>query len=141
MDILVEPRGERTRIVVIPSQHWIEAAAQLGRSGARQCLYGRDGPEWPATVRAVTRGYQDAIADPLDAVALLKSVKPETDLSIENPGVKLLAPLWATDNGVFGWQEQDRWVGFASWMVESNRLSPATDATAAFDNSFVEGAR
>ena len=92
-------------------------------------------------VRAVTRGYQDAIADPLDAVALLKSVKPETDLSIENPGVKLLAPLWATDNGVFGWQEQDRWEGFARWMVESGRLSPATDASAAFDNSFVEGAR
>ena len=92
-------------------------------------------------VRAVTRGYQDAIADPLDAVALLKSVKPETDLDIEIPGVKLLAPLWVTDNGVFGWQEQDRWVNFAQWMVESGRLSSATDATAAYDNSFVEGAR
>ena len=92
-------------------------------------------------VRAVTRGYQDAIADPLDAVALLKSGKPETDLDIEIPGVKLLAPLWVTDNGVFGWQEQDRWVNFAQWMVESGRLSSATDATAAYDNSFVEGAR
>ena len=92
-------------------------------------------------VRAVTRGYQDAIADPLDAVALLKSVKPETDLAIENPGVKLLAPLWATDNGVFGWQEQERWEVFAKWMVETGRLSSTTDATAAYDNSFVEAAR
>ncbi len=91
-------------------------------------------------VRGVTRGYQDAIADPLDAVALLKSVKPETDLAIENPGVALLAPLWATDNGVFGWQEQDRWEGFAKWMVETGRLSSTTDATAAYDNSFVEEA-
>lgn len=92
-------------------------------------------------VRAVTRGYQDAMADPLDAVALLKSVKPEVDLAIENPGVKLLAPLWATDNGVFGWQEQDRWQEFARWLVDSGRLSSAADATAAYDNSFVEGAR
>jgi len=92
-------------------------------------------------VRAVTRGYQDAIADPLDAVALLKSVKPEVDVAIENPGVALLAPLWATDNGVFGWQERNRWVEFADWMVEGGRLSSATDATAAYDNSFVEGAR
>ncbi len=92
-------------------------------------------------VRAVTRGYQDAIADPLDAVALLKSVKPETDLAIENPGVKLLAPLWATDNGVFGWQEQSRWEEFADWMVESGRLSSASSAAAAYTNSFVEGAR
>ena len=92
-------------------------------------------------VRAVTRGYQDAIADPLDAVALLKSVKPETDLDIENPGVILLAPLWATDNGVFGWQEQDRWQEFAQWMVNTGRLTSAADATTAYDNSFVEGAR
>ena len=92
-------------------------------------------------VRAVTRGYQDAIADPLDAVALLKSVKPEVDVAIENPGVALLAPLWATDNGVFGWQEQDRWEEFADWMVAGGRLSSTTDATAAYDNSFVEGAR
>jgi ABC-type nitrate/sulfonate/bicarbonate transport system substrate-binding protein len=92
-------------------------------------------------VRAVTRGYQDAIADPLDAVALLKSVKPETDLDIENPGVILLAPLWATDNGVFGWQEQDRWQEFAEWLVDTGRLTSAADATTAYDNSFVEGAR
>ena len=92
-------------------------------------------------VSAVTRGYQDAMADPLDAVALLKRVKPETDLAIENPGVKLLAPLWATDNGVFGWQERTRWEEFAVWMVESGRLSSASDAAAAYDNSFVEAAR
>jgi ABC-type nitrate/sulfonate/bicarbonate transport system substrate-binding protein len=92
-------------------------------------------------VKAVTRGYKDAIADPLDAVAVLKSVKPETDLAIENPGVALLAPLWATDNGVFGWQEQARWDEFANWMVASGRLSSADDASAAYDNSFVENAR
>jgi len=92
-------------------------------------------------VKAVTRGYKDAIADPLDAVAVLKSVKPETDLEIENSGVALLAPLWATDNGVFGWQEQARWEEFAEWMVASGRLSSADDATKAYDNQFVEGAR
>ena len=92
-------------------------------------------------VKAVTRGYQDAIADPLDAVAVLKSVKPETDLEIENPGVALLAPLWATENGVFGWQERARWEEFADWMVASGRLASASDASAAYNNTFVEGAR
>jgi putative hydroxymethylpyrimidine transport system substrate-binding protein len=91
-------------------------------------------------VRAVTRGYQDAIADPLDAVALLKSVKPETNLEIENPGVKLLAPLWSADNGVFGWQEQARWTKFAEWLVSTGRLSSTADATSAFTNEFVEAA-
>ena len=92
-------------------------------------------------VRAVTRGYKDAIANPQDAVQLLKRIKPEVDLEIEIPGVDLLAPLWSTDNGVFGWQEESRWVDFAEWLVESGRLSSSDGATAAFDNSFVAGAQ
>ncbi|NQW22899.1 MAG: ABC transporter substrate-binding protein [SAR202 cluster bacterium] len=92
-------------------------------------------------VRAVTRGYEDAIADPVDAVAVLKALKPETDLDIENPGVKLLAPLWATDNGVFGWQEKSRWETFANWLVETGRLTSADDVSNAYDNSFVEAAK
>ncbi len=92
-------------------------------------------------VKAVSKGYKDAVADPLDAVAVLKSVKPETDLEIENPGVALLAPLWATDNGVFGWQEDSRWQGFADWMVGVGMLGSADGTSDAYDNSFVEGAR
>jgi len=88
-------------------------------------------------VRGVTRGYQDAIADPQDAVQLLKRLRPEVDLEIESPGVDLLAPLWATENGVFGWQEEDRWNDFANWMVESGRLSSADGVGEAFDNQFV----
>ena len=92
-------------------------------------------------VRGVTRGYQDAVADPQDAVQLLKRLKPEVDLDIEIPGVDLLAPLWSTDNGVFGWQEEDRWVTFAEWLVESGRLSSSDGAASAYDNSFVAGAQ
>ena len=95
-------------------------------------------------VNGVTKGYKDAMADPLGAVALLKQLKPETDLAIENPGVKLLAPLWSTANGAFGWQEQSKWEGFTEWMVESGRLDcdsvAACNISGAFDNRFVEKA-
>lgn len=88
-------------------------------------------------VRAVTRGYQDAIADPQAAVELLKRVRPEVDLAIESPGVEMLAPLWGTDQGVFGWQDEARWVEFAAWMAENGLLNGTVDVNAAFDNSFV----
>jgi len=88
-------------------------------------------------VRAVTRGYQDAIADPQGAVELLKRVRPEVDLAIESPGVDMLAPLWSSDQGVFGWQDETRWVEFAAWMEETGLLKPGSDVSAAFDNSFV----
>ena len=92
-------------------------------------------------VNGVMKGYKDAMDDPLDAVALLKELKPETDLEIENPGVKLLAPLWSTENGVFGWQENDRWEEFAQWMVESGRLSDASGSSEAFTNQFVSDSK
>lgn len=92
-------------------------------------------------VNGVMKGYKDAMDDPLDAVALLKELKPETDLAIENPGVKLLAPLWSTENGVFGWQENDRWEEFAQWMVESGRLSDASGSSEAFTNKFVSDSK
>ena len=95
-------------------------------------------------VNGVTKGYEDAMADPLGAVALLKQLKPETDLEIENPGVKLLAPLWSTQNGVFGWQDQSKWEEFTMWMVNSGRLDCDSVATCnvsgAYDNHFVEKA-
>jgi ABC-type nitrate/sulfonate/bicarbonate transport system substrate-binding protein len=94
-------------------------------------------------VRGAQRGYQDAIADPQGAVQLLKDVRPEVDLAIENPGVELLAPLWKPDGGhSFGWQEEDRWVAYARWMEESGLLNDgsADRAIAAFDNSFVANA-
>ena len=95
-------------------------------------------------VNGVTKGYKDAMSDPIGAVALLKRLKPETDLDIENPGVKLLAPLWSTSNGAFGWQEQSKWEGFTEWMVESNRLGcdsvNACNVSGAYDNRFVEEA-
>lgn len=94
-------------------------------------------------VRGAWRGYQDAIADPLAAVQLLKDVRPEVDLAIENPGVELLAPLWKPDGGQsFGWQEEARWIGYARWMEESGLLDDgsAARAVAAFDNSFVANA-
>jgi putative hydroxymethylpyrimidine transport system substrate-binding protein len=92
-------------------------------------------------VRASMRGYQDAIADPQAAVDLLKRLRPEVDLDIEKPGVDLLAPLWSSSTGVFGWQEEDRWVSFAKWMHENGLLASEGDALAAFDNSFVSGAQ
>jgi putative hydroxymethylpyrimidine transport system substrate-binding protein len=92
-------------------------------------------------VRASMRGYQDAIADPQAAVELLKRLRPEVDLDIEKPGVDLLAPLWSSSTGVFGWQEEDRWVSFAKWMHENGLLASEGDALSAFDNSFVSGAQ
>ena len=90
-------------------------------------------------VRAVKRGYEDAIADPQGAVRIMKKLKPEIDLAIETKSVDLLAPLWVPENKVFGWQEESRWINFANWMKDNGLVSKTLDPKSAFDNSFVAG--
>lgn len=91
-------------------------------------------------VRAVKRGYEDAIADPQGAVKAMKKLKPEVDLAVDSKGVDLLAPLWIPENKIFEWQEEKRWMDFGNWMKENGLISKDLDIKAAFNNSFVENA-
>ncbi|MBI4201947.1 MAG: ABC transporter substrate-binding protein [Chloroflexi bacterium] len=91
-------------------------------------------------VRAVMKGYQEAVADPQKAIDLLKQAAPEIDEAIERPGVELLAPLWIEGNSPFGWQTEGKWVAFAEWMLEHGLVDRAVDGKAAFTNRFIEEA-
>lgn len=90
-------------------------------------------------VRAVARGYEDATVDLQAAVQAMKRAKPEVDADFQNRSIEILAPLWKADNGVFGWQEEARWLNFAQWMKDNDLLSADVDARQAFTNRFVEG--
>jgi len=92
-------------------------------------------------VRGMVRGYQDAAADLDAAVALLAREYPETNVELEQQGIRLLAPLWTDSVPVFGWQEEQRWTNYAAWMRERGLLAGDVDARAAFTNRFVEAAR
>lgn len=83
-----------------------------------------------AFLRAVQRGYGDAIADPDAAVETLAAAYPEVDREVEAQGIDLLIPVW-TDGGVaFGTQMPARWEDYAAWMKE-HELIPADLAVAA----------
>ena len=84
-------------------------------------------------VRAVRRGYQDAVADPQGGVdVLLELGGEEVDEAIERPGADLLAPLWQTDSAGFGSQQASKWESFTEWMQESGLLSEDVQAQDAF---------
>lgn len=90
-------------------------------------------------VRAVMRGYEDAIKDPEGAVQILKKTNPEVDIDVETRSTELQIPLWQSEKGV-GWQEKEKWVNFTNWMKENGLISKDLDVKAAFNNSFVENA-
>lgn len=91
-------------------------------------------------LRAVRRGYEDAVQNPQAGVdILLKGTRAEVDEKIERPGATLLAPLWKTDKVPFGTQEATKWESFTQWMQASGLLASQVKAADAFTNRFSSG--
>jgi putative hydroxymethylpyrimidine transport system substrate-binding protein len=91
-------------------------------------------------VNALSRGYEDAIADPQGGVdVLLRGTQDEVDEDIERPGADLLAPVWKTETAGFGEQDSARWEEFTRWMQESGLLSSDVAAADAFTDRFIPG--
>ncbi len=82
---------------------------------------------------AIQRGYEDAIADPDAAIALLAAASPDLDAEVEREGIGLLAPVW-TDSGAvaFGTQTEERWNLFGGWLKGQDLLDPDVDVAAAW---------
>ncbi|MDA1227461.1 MAG: hypothetical protein BZY79_02690 [SAR202 cluster bacterium Casp-Chloro-G4] len=89
-------------------------------------------------LRAVRRGYADALADPQAGVdVLLRSAQgEEVDVAIERPGADLLKPVWKTSKADFGEQDSSRWQSFADWMHDNGLLAEEMDASKAFTSQF-----
>ena len=84
-------------------------------------------------VRAMKRGYEDAIEDPQAGVDILVDQNPEIDEAIDRPGADLLVDIWQLPSGGgFGTQEPARWNNFVQWMKDNQMLEQSLDASAAY---------
>ncbi len=86
-------------------------------------------------VRAVKRGFEDAIANPQAGVDILVSENPgEIDEGIDRPGADLLVEQWQLpEGGGFGSQEAARWDEFVNWMKDQKMIEDSFVAADAFD--------
>jgi putative hydroxymethylpyrimidine transport system substrate-binding protein len=90
-------------------------------------------------LRAVRRGYEEAISDPQGGVdVLLKGTNEEVDEAVERPGADLLAPVWSTGAAGFGDQDAARWDSFTRWMQANGMLSADVKGADAFTNQFAD---
>ncbi|MDQ3044186.1 MAG: ABC transporter substrate-binding protein, partial [Chloroflexota bacterium] len=88
--------------------------------------------EVEAFLRAVARGYADAIDEPDAALDALMEANPELDRAVEAEGMALLIPLWIEGDSGFGVQTAKRWEEFATWMVERDLIGAELDVEAAY---------
>lgn len=137
--ILIEQQGERP--VILRVEQWgVPDFYELVMVTSEQQV--REQPDRVQRFEgAMIQGYREAAADLDRAVKLLVRKYPETNQTLEERGIRLLAPLWTEGVPIFGWQEEKRWTDYAAWMRSRGLLHGDLDARLAFTNRFVEATR
>ena len=90
-------------------------------------------------VRAIKKGFEEAISDPQAGVDILVEENPdEIDEAIDRPGADLLVRQWQLPSGGgFGTQESSRWDSFVNWMKEQEMIDGDFVAADAYDAGLV----
>jgi ABC-type nitrate/sulfonate/bicarbonate transport system substrate-binding protein len=98
----------------------------------------REKPETLQRFLAATqRGYEAAVADQAQANAVLLASAPDLDANLVAASMERLAPYFVDENGRWGYQMEERWVGYASWLLDNQLIQKPVDGSAAFTNSLL----
>jgi len=98
----------------------------------------RDKPEIVrAFLKAVSRGYQDAIENPDEAAAILLKAAPELDPALVNESQQWLSPRYQADAARWGEQKLEIWDGYSQWMAANGLIKEPIDGAAAFSDEFL----
>ncbi len=90
-----------------------------------------------AFLKAVSRGYTDAINNPDEAADLLLKAVPDMDATLVKESQAWLSPRYQADAARWGEQSLAVWVGYSEWMAHNAIIDEPIDAEAAFTNEFL----
>ncbi len=90
-----------------------------------------------AFLGAVSRGYDYAIENPIEAADILLEAVPELDESLVRASQAWLSSRYQADAARWGEQSLDIWSAYADWMAGHEIISKPIDADAAFTNDFL----
>lgn len=90
-----------------------------------------------AFMKAVSKGYQDAIAHPDDAAAILQKNAPEMSIDFVKASQEWVSPRYQADAPRWGEQKLSVWQGYSEWMAKNGIIKSPIDANAAFTNDFL----
>lgn len=88
-------------------------------------------------MRATSRGYNYAIANPPEAAAILVRRVPEIKPELARASQAWLSPRYREDAPKWGYQRKEVWQGFADWMYQNKLLDKKLEMSGAFTNAFL----
>jgi len=90
-----------------------------------------------AFLAAVTRGYEDAIADPEEAAQILCKAAPELDPELVLASQEYLKDKYQAEASQWGTIDADRWNGFYEWVNEKGLTEEPVPLDTAFTNDYL----
>ncbi len=97
-----------------------------------------DSPETvEAFLRALSRGYEEAIDDPAEAAAVLRRYAPEIADEHARRSLDYLASYFRADADRWGVMDRAVWENFTTFMDENGLLPRPLDVEAAFTNEYL----
>ncbi|MGG3799041.1 ABC transporter substrate-binding protein [Metabacillus fastidiosus] len=88
-------------------------------------------------MNAVSKGYNFAIENPVEAADILIKENPDLDAELVKKSQEWLSPRYKDDAPRWGEQKQEVWENYAKWMFENKVLEKELDAKSAFTNEFL----
>lgn len=88
-------------------------------------------------LRAVSKGYDFAIADPEEAAAILIEATPEANEELIIASQKWLSQKYKGDAEKWGIQSETIWNNFSEWMLEHGVIEEQVDAKDAMTTQFL----
>jgi ABC-type nitrate/sulfonate/bicarbonate transport system substrate-binding protein len=90
-----------------------------------------------AFLKALSRGYDYAIANPDKAADILVAAVPELNIELVKASQEWLSPYYQAEAPRWGEQKESVWQNYSAWMVTNGILSAPIDASQAFTNKFL----
>lgn len=90
-----------------------------------------------AFLRALKKGYEDAIKDPEEAAEILLKAAPELDKELVMASQQYLAGKYQDDADIWGYIDPDRWNSFYAWLNENDLVNGRLPENAGFTNDYL----
>lgn len=90
-----------------------------------------------AFLKALSKGYEDAIAEPEEAAKILCKAAPELDSKLVLASQKYLAEQYQADAHCWGYIEPERWNAFYQWVNENNLTEGTIPLDTGFSNAYL----
>ena len=88
-------------------------------------------------MKAVSAGYEFAIANPETAADILIKHVPESDPKMIKKSQLWLSPQYKAEAARWGEQKEVIWESYAEWLFENELVPSKMDASKAFTNDFL----